>query len=156
MSASDEMTKETEARVAGLPTLRLSRVFAATRRLVFAAWSKAEIVSRWFAPAPLSTHSCEVDLRPGGVFRLIMRTPDGVDFPMEGRFEEVVPPERIVFSAEIHGGNMVSTVVTFTEEAGKTRLDVCQTFSFESDATRGAPAGWAKTLDQLGENIPPA
>jgi uncharacterized protein YndB with AHSA1/START domain len=133
------------------PEIRLSRVFDAPRRLVFEAWTTAEHLSRWFAPRPLTVPTCDLDFRPGGAFRLTMRTPDGIDFPMECTFREVVTPERIVFAGVIHGGVEVVTTVTFSENAGKTTLNVHQTFSMESDATRGAPQGWALTLDQLGE-----
>src|SRR5580692_4607929 len=95
------------------PELRMTRVFDAPKRLVFEAWSKAEYVSRWFTPAPLTTPSCEVDLRTGGVFRVVMRMPDGVEFPMNAMFTEVVPGERIVFKAKIHGDVDVHTTVTF-------------------------------------------
>jgi uncharacterized protein YndB with AHSA1/START domain len=133
--------------------LRMQRVFDAPRRLVFEAWSKAEYLSRWFTPAPLTTPSCEVDFRPGGAFRLVMRMPDGVEFPLEAHFREIVPMERIVFEGKMHDGNDVHTTVTFTERAGKTTLDVHQTYAFESDSTRGAKAGWTLTLDQLGQHV---
>ena len=134
------------------PELKLSRVFEAPRSLVWEAWSKAEYVQRWFTPAPLTTPRCEVDLRPGGVFYLVMKMPDGVELPMDARFVEVVQKERIVFTATIHGGVEVHTTVTFADEgAGKTRLDVHQVYSHETAATRGAPQGWKSTLDQLDE-----
>ncbi|MGO8997010.1 MAG: SRPBCC domain-containing protein [Polyangiaceae bacterium] len=135
-----------------VPELRMTRVFDAPRELVFEAWSKAEHVARWFTPAPLTTPSCEIDFRPGGVFRLVMRM-DGVDLPMDAVFREIIVPERIVFAAKIHGGNDVMTVVTFTERDGKTTLDVHQTYAFESDATRGANAGWTMTLNQLAQHV---
>jgi uncharacterized protein YndB with AHSA1/START domain len=134
------------------PELKLSRVFDAPRSLVWEAWGKAEYVQRWFTPAPLTTPRCEVDLRTGGVFYLVMRMPDGLELPMDARFVEVKPQERIVFTATIHGGVEVHTTVTFADAGqGKTRLDVHQTYSHESDATRGAPQGWKATLDQLAE-----
>ena len=80
------------------PELRLSRVFDAPRSLVWKAWSKAEYVKRWFTPAPLTTPRCEVDLRTRGIFYLVMKRPDGVELPMDARFVEVVPLERIVFA----------------------------------------------------------
>jgi uncharacterized protein YndB with AHSA1/START domain len=129
-------------------------VFDAPRSLVWEAWSKAEYVKRWFTPAPLTTPRCELDLRTGGVFYLVMKMPNGVELPMDARFVEVVPLERIVFSATIHGGVELHTTVTFTDEdAGKTRLDVHQVYSHETDATRGAPQGWKATLDQLAEVV---
>lgn len=135
------------------PELRMSRVFDAPKRLVFEAWSKPEYVTQWFTPKPLTTHDCEVDLRAGGVFRLVMRMPDGMEFPMNARFTEVVPEERIVFTAQIHGGLEVHTTVTFAETAGKTTLSVHQIYSHEDESTRGAHAGWTATLDQLAEHL---
>jgi uncharacterized protein YndB with AHSA1/START domain len=135
------------------PELKMARVFDAPKRMVFEAWSKAEYVSRWFTPAPLTTPACEVDLRPGGVFRLVMRMPNGVEFPMDAHFTEVVPNERIAFVATIHGGVEIQTLVTFAESDGKTTLTVHQVYSRESDATRGAHAGWTATLNQLADHL---
>jgi uncharacterized protein YndB with AHSA1/START domain len=148
--AKDSPSNDTTARK---PELRMTRVFDAPKRLVFEAWSKAEYVSRWFTPAPLTTPRCEVDLRTGGVFRLVMRMPNGVEFPMDAKFTEVVPNERIVFTATIHGGVDVHTTVTFVERDGKTTLSVHQVYSHETDATRGAHAGWTQTLNQLAEHL---
>ena len=131
------------------PELRMTRVFDAPKQLVFEAWTKAEYLSRWFTPAPLTTHDCELDFRPGGVFRLTMRTPDGIEYPMDARFTEIVPDERIVFAATVHGDLKILTTVTFAETGGKTTLNVHQVYSHESDATRGAKAGWTLTLAQL-------
>lgn len=128
--------------------LRMTRVFDAPKRLVWEAWSKAEYVQRWFTPAPLTTPKCELDFRNGGRFYLVMNM-NGVDLPMDARFEEIVPEEKIVFTATIHGGVDVHTTVLFTENGGKTTLNVHQTYSKETEATRGAHAGWTSTLDQL-------
>jgi uncharacterized protein YndB with AHSA1/START domain len=131
----------------------VSRVFNAPRRLVWEAWTKAEHIEKWFTPKPLTTPRCEVDFRVGGIFYLVMRMPNGTEFPMNAKFTEIVPLEKIVFVGEIHDGNEAETTVTFIEEAGKTTLTARQTYAFESDATRGAPQGWKATLDQLGEHV---
>ena len=134
--------------------LVLSRTFDAPRAMVFEAWTKAEHVEQWFTPRPLETSRCELDFRPGGVFRLVMRMPDGVEHPMDARFGEIVAPERLTFSGTIPDGNRIDTTVTFAEEGpGRTRMTVRQTYSLTSNATRGAPQGWAATLDQLAEHI---
>ena len=133
--------------------LRMTRVFDAPRRLVFEAWSTAEHVSRWFTPAPLTTPRCEVDLRSGGVFRVVMQMPNGIEHPMDGKFTEVIPNERIVFEAMVHADLKVQTTVTFAEVDGKTTLSVHQIYSHESDATRGAHAGWTQTLTQLAQHL---
>jgi uncharacterized protein YndB with AHSA1/START domain len=156
-----EGAKQTMARLAehldsparNRPELRMTREFDAPKRLVFEAWSKAEHVARWFTPAPLTTPSCEVDLRTGGVFRLVMRMPDGMEFPMDAKFIEVIAEERIVFEAVIHGGVNLYTTIDFLEHDGKTTLSAYQIYSHESDATRGANAGWTQTLNQLGEYL---
>jgi uncharacterized protein YndB with AHSA1/START domain len=133
--------------------LRMSRVFDAPRALVFEAWTKAEHVSRWFAPRPLTIPECEVEFRVGGRFDLVMVMPNGVRFPFVATFKEIVVPEKIVFEGIIHDDNHAMTTVTFTERDGKTTIDVHQTYSFESDATRGAQQGWTATLDQLGQHV---
>ncbi len=132
------------------PELKMTRVFDAPKSLVFEAWTKAEYLSQWFTPLPLTTPHCELDFRPGGAFHLTMRMPNGTEFPMDAKFLEIVHDERIVFAATIHGGVQVHTTVTFSEHGGKTTLDVHQTYSKETDATRGAQPGWTSTLDQLG------
>jgi uncharacterized protein YndB with AHSA1/START domain len=133
------------------PELRMTRVFDAPRRLVFAAWIKSEHVAQWFAPRPLTVPQCEIDCRAGGVFRVVMRMPNGTDHGFEGKFVEVVPNERLVFSGKIQDGPDTMTTVTFAESEGRTTLSVHQTYSFASDHTRGATQGWTATLAQLGE-----
>ena len=132
------------------PVLHMSRVFDAPRRLVFAAFTKPEHLAKWFGPEGFTMPSCELDLRPGGVFRFVFRGPDGNDYPFDGEFHEVVGEERLVYTGVIHGGVEVRTTLTFTERGdGKTTLTVDQVYSHESDATRGAPVGWKQTLDHL-------
>ncbi len=133
--------------------LVVSRTFDAPRHLVFEAWTKAEHVARWFTPKPLTTSRCEVDFRVGGVFVVVMRMPGGSEHDFTGRFTEIVAPERLAFAGTLGDGNRIETSVAFTEEGAKTKLTVHQTYAFESDATRGAPAGWKATLDQLGEHV---
>jgi uncharacterized protein YndB with AHSA1/START domain len=135
------------------PPFVVTRTFDAPRRLVFEAWTKAEHVARWFTPRPLTTSQCEVDFRPGGVFRVVMRMPGGLEHPFEGRFGEIVAPERLRFSGKIHGEIDVDTAVTFADLGEQTTITVRQTYSRASDATRGAPDGWRASLDQLGEVV---
>lgn len=135
------------------PELNISRTLDAPRRLVWEAWTKAEHVARWFTPRPLTTSRCEVDFRPGGVFRVVMRMPDGTEHEFDGTFGEIVAAERLTFVGKLPDGNEIRTLVTFADERGeKTRLTVRQTYSFESDSTRGALQGWTATLNQLAEH----
>jgi uncharacterized protein YndB with AHSA1/START domain len=131
----------------------ISHTIAAPRSVVFDAWTRADDLARWFTPRPLTTSRCEVDFRPGGTFRVTMRTADGTEYPLDATFREIVPGERVVFTGNIHGENYTETTVTFAEDRGMTTVTVRQTFSFESDATRGALQAWVATLEQLEKHV---
>jgi uncharacterized protein YndB with AHSA1/START domain len=131
--------------------LTITRVFDAPRNLVFEAWTRPEHLSRWFAPNNFTVPVCEMEFHNGGKFRLCMRG-FGQDHWMNGVFREIVVPERIVWASTLEpDGNEVVTTVTFADLGGKTRLTAHQTFSIETDSTRGARQGWTETLEHLAE-----
>ena len=137
--------------ISGDRELTIERVFDAPRDLVFAAWTKAEHLSRWFCPNNFRISSCQVDFRVGGKYRLCM-SGFGRDHWVHGEYREIVALERIVFAGTLeHDGNEVVTTVTFTDLGGKTRLTVHQTYSIETESTRGARQGWTETLEHLAE-----
>lgn len=147
------LEKAAENRKVVAPATELTRVFDAPRALVFEAWSKPEHVSKWFAPKPLVITQCEMELRSGGVFKFTMKMGE-TEFPFVGKFEEVVPNEKIVFSGIIHDDNSCYTVVTFEDAPGnKTKLSVRQTYAYASPATGGAKQGWTSTLDNLADAV---
>lgn len=131
--------------------LVITRTFDAPRKLVFKVWTDPEHVAQWWGPDGFKTTVQEMNVRPGGRWRYAMRGPDGKDYPFDGAYLEVTEPERLVFDGSIHGDSSQSvwTEVTFTEQAGKTKVTVHQVFSFESAATRGASTGWNQQLDRL-------
>ena len=131
--------------------IELSRTFDAPRRLVFEAHTKAEHVRQWWGNKNTTMPVCEMDFRPGGAYRMVMRGPDGKDYPFHGRYLEIVPHERIVFNAVIEHlpGNDVLTTVTFAEEDGKTLLTVRQAIPVHKEAARGQMEGWSGTLEKL-------
>ena len=133
--------------------LVMSRVFAAPRPLVFEAWTKPEHIAKWWGPHGFSLSSCEMDLRAGGAFRFVMRGPDGLDYPFDGTYDEVERPARLVFRGKIHDGVQVATTVTFEDRGADTLVTVQQTYSAESEATRGSREGWSQTLDRLGDAL---
>jgi len=71
---------------------------------VFAAWTKPELVVKWFTPAPWKTVQCEIDLRPGGIFRTVMQSPEGQDFPNVGCWLEIVPNRRLAWTDVLEAG----------------------------------------------------
>jgi uncharacterized protein YndB with AHSA1/START domain len=106
-----------------------TRLIDAPRELVFEAWTDPKHVGHWFGPDGFTTITHSMDVRPGGVWRFTMRGPDGKDWPNVVTYEEVVPPERLVY---VHGDgevpDMFRTTVTFEDRAGKTALTMRAVF----------------------------
>jgi uncharacterized protein YndB with AHSA1/START domain len=105
----------------------LTRLFDAPRHLVFDAMTKPEHVKRWWGCLDdrYSVPICEIDLRPGGSWRFVGRSPQG-EYTFYGVYREIARPDRLVFTEIYAPYPDVESVVTtvFTEEAGKTRLTV--------------------------------
>jgi uncharacterized protein YndB with AHSA1/START domain len=80
----------------GKTSFTTTRIVDAPRTLVFDAFTKCEHLKRWLGPRALTMVSCESDLRPGGRYRFVLRTPDGADVGFSGEFREIVRPERVV------------------------------------------------------------
>ena len=113
-------------------TLVLTRVFQAPRSRVFEAWTRPALVAAWWGPEGYVTEHCEMDIRPGGSYRVSMRSPDGVVRWKRGIYQEIVAPERIVFTfawEDVTGVPGHETVVTVTLEdmGAATRLTLIQT-----------------------------
>jgi len=108
--------------------IRLTRLFDAPRNLVFEAMSKPEHVTQWWGRLGegYSVPVCEIDLRPGGAWRFVNRTPKGQLVAFYGVYREIAPPERLVYTEIFEQFPDTESVVTavFTEENGKTRLAV--------------------------------
>ena len=144
-------------------TLVTARIIDAPRELVYRAWTDPKELAKWFPPEGFSSPRCEVDPRPGGVFRVDMKAPDGPPFdgrvfPGPGIVREAIANERLVFamSPEMGDGQKMPTVVTtvrFEDHDGKTRLTVEQTLptveDFETMAKTGMVEGMRQSLDKL-------
>jgi uncharacterized protein YndB with AHSA1/START domain len=149
-SAAATQTEERE--------LVIMRIFDAPRRLVFKAWTEPARLVRWWGPQGFTTPFCEMDVRPGGAFRLGMRSPEGTDHRLRGVFREIVEPERLVCTwawedAEGKLGHETLLTVTLAEHDGKTTLTLHQSV-FESVTARDAHrGGWASSLDCLAEHL---
>ena len=134
----------------------LTRVFDAPRRLVWDAFTKPELLKRWFGPRGWTMVVCEVDLKVGGGFRFVLRGPDGKDMGMRGVYHEIVPPERSVHmeSFDDYPGESQVTAV-FVEQGGKTTLTA--TVLYPSEEVRdmvlqsGMEHGAAESYDKLAE-----
>jgi uncharacterized protein YndB with AHSA1/START domain len=133
----------------------MTHVFRAPRALVFAAWTERHHLERWQgAPEGMTVTTEESDIRPGGRFRLCMRSPEGEEHWLQGVYREVVPPERLVFThawldADKQPRTETLVTVTFAELGEGTELTLRQT-GLTSPASRdGHREGWASTFRRL-------
>lgn len=156
------------------PSVVIARILKAPRERVFKAWTDPKQMAQWWGPAVFTTPVCEMDVRPGGLYRIVMRSPDGVDYPLKGVYREVVEPERLVMTMDLSehpdawhdrldpgrdkskGRPPLYPVCAVSFEdagSGKTKLTI--KMSFESAALRDAMAkmdmeqGWNQSLDRL-------
>jgi len=139
--------------------LVLERVVDVPRELVWKAWTQPEHLKVWFCPAPWSVSDCEIDLRPGGVFSTVMRSPEGQAFPHFGCYLEVVPNERLVWTDALLPGYRPSekpffTAIIVLESKGScTRYTATAIHRDEAGRKRheemGFHAGWGTALEQL-------
>jgi uncharacterized protein YndB with AHSA1/START domain len=139
----------------------ITRTFNAPARIVFEAWTKPELLKRWWAPKSfgLSMLTCEADVRVGGSYRFVFVLARDASKPMAffGRYIEVTPHARIVWTNEEAGDDGAMTTVTFEEKGGKTLLVMHELYSSKEarDAAMasGAYGGMAETFEQLDETL---
>jgi len=132
------------------------RSFGAPARGVFEAWSRPELFQRWWLPESfgMKMASCEMDVRTGGTYRLLISHPAAPE-PMAffGRYLEVVPNERIVWTNDEDEGGAVTTV-TFEDQGGKTLLVFHEVYPSKEaleEALQGSAAAMPEQLEQLDE-----
>ena len=134
--------------------LFLTRELNAPRERVFAAWTDPDQASVWWAPQDCTPLSCEMGVRPGGVWRRRMRVPDGTVIAKHGVYREVVAPERLVFTYSTtyaDGSVDPETLVTVTlaDLGGRTRLTLRHQ-AFRTEASRTShEGGWASCLQRF-------
>jgi uncharacterized protein YndB with AHSA1/START domain len=136
--------------------LVITRIIDAPRVLVFKAWTQPEQVARWWGPQGFTTISCTMDIRPGGAYRVCMRSPQGTDHWKRGTYREIVPPERIVFTfawEDTSGqpGHELLTTVTFAEHGTKTKLTLHQAMFETVERRDDHRDGWTSCLERFAE-----
>ena len=161
------MIAETKnAALVGDREIRGTRVFDAPRELVWKVWTEPEHVARWWGPLGFTTTTHKMEVKPGGVWRFVMHGPDGRDYQNQITYLEVVKPERLVYrhgepeSEAALGPEPVSfaVTVTFTEEDGRTRLEMRSVFPSAKARdfvveNYGAVEGMHQTLGRLEQYL---
>lgn len=148
--------------------LVLERVVDVSPELVWTAWTEPDHVRKWFTPAPWTTADCEIDLRPGGVFRTVMRSPEGEAFSNVGCFLEVVPNRKLVWTDALEAGFRparedtrfpfrMTTVLLLEAHGTGTKYTAIAMHGDERSRRQhdkmGFHAGWGTSLDQLVEHM---
>lgn len=149
--------------------LVLERIVDLPRELIWAAWTQPKLIKHWFTPAPWKTVDCTIDLRPGGTFHTVMRSPEGQDFPNAGCFLEIIENERLVWTNVLDPGfRPANPSATEVAECGLLLFTAVISLEPHADGTRytalvmhpdettrkkhedmGFHAGWGAALDQL-------
>jgi uncharacterized protein YndB with AHSA1/START domain len=150
----------------------ISRLFAAPRELLWKAWTDARHMAQWWGPHAFTNPVCEMDVRPGGAYRIVMRGPDGDEFPVKGVFREIVEPERLVVTVDCseHPDSWHDLINPTRDKTKKPFLEIMQTVTFESlgDKTKitirtrfesvamrdaamkmGMNQGWSESMESL-------
>ena len=139
--------------------LLLERSVDLSPQLIWAAWTQPEHLKQWFAPAPWKTVDCEINLRPGGIFRTVMRSSEGHDYPNVGCFLEIVENRKLVCTDTLGPGyrpslNPFMTVtITLESQGAGTKYSALVMHKDEESRKKheemGFYEGWSKALDQL-------
>ncbi len=156
MAARNSLDIESEPRsIIGI------REFDARRDLVFSVWTDPKHLAQWWGPNEFTTTTSSFDIRPGGIWRFVMHGPDGRDYQNRITYEEIVPPERIVYR---HGGGedvepvRFTTTVTFDDLGAWTRITMRMDFPSAAERERvikeyGADKGLTETLGRLERHV---
>lgn len=139
----------------------ITRTFNGPARIVFEAWTRPELVQRWWAPRShgVSFASCDADVRPGGHYRYVLRRESGEEMAFSGRYIEVTPHVRVVYTARFEpaGEQEATNTATFEEVDGRTHLVLRSTYPSKEvlDMTLevGMEHGMRETMEQLSELV---
>jgi uncharacterized protein YndB with AHSA1/START domain len=139
--------------------LLLTRVINAPREKVYEAWTDPQLLKQWFAPLPWTTPQAKLDVRTGGSSLIVMRGPDGNEFPNRGVYLDVVKNERLVFTDAFSEAwvpsqkPFMTVVLSFEDQGGKTqytaRVRHWNSTDRETHEKMGFHAGWPICTEQL-------
>jgi uncharacterized protein YndB with AHSA1/START domain len=151
----------------------ITRILDAPRELVWRAWTEAQHFGQWWGPTVFTNPVCTIDLRVGGAYRVVMRSPDGVDYPITGVFQEIKAPERLVMTmdcsehppewhdmlkpgrapGESNPAGIMRETVTFAARGARTLLTIhirmASTEIRDSMVKMGMNEGWSQSLERL-------
>jgi uncharacterized protein YndB with AHSA1/START domain len=135
----------------------ITRVFDAPREMVFKIMTDPKLIPQWWGPGYLTTTVEKMDVKFGGVWRYVQRSPDGNEYSFKGVYHECASPERLVYTFEFEGlpGHILLETVTLEELDGKTKLTDTSVFQTLEDRDvmlkSGMESGASESMDRLEE-----
>jgi uncharacterized protein YndB with AHSA1/START domain len=144
--------------------LTFERIVDVPKDLIWKAWTIPEHLKKWFTPSPWTTIDCEIDLRPGGVFRTVMRSPEGQEFPNLGCYLEIIENEKLVWTNTLLPGYRpaplpsendfsFTATIALAAQGNGTKYTATVFHSDEESCNKhramGFEDGWGKALEQL-------
>lgn len=155
---------------AGPRGVEITRIFEASRALVWRAWTDPQQLMRWWGPAEFTAPTGQIDLRVGGKYLFCMQGPDGTKIWTTGVYEEIVPLERLVYTDSFadEAGNTVpashygmgdeipfamTVTITFEELAGKTKMTLRHEGLPAGELSEMTAVGWNESFDKLAESL---
>jgi uncharacterized protein YndB with AHSA1/START domain len=135
-------------------TVRITRIIEAPREEVFRAWTQPEQIRQWWGPGEFTCPEAEVDLRPGGRYRLAMQPIEGDPFIVGGTYREVEPPVRLVYTwcwetGPAADGSESLVTIEFNERGERTELVLTHTEFPEAHGPAPYQMGWEGGLDKF-------
>jgi uncharacterized protein YndB with AHSA1/START domain len=129
------MTKTNITAEHGRQEIVITHIFDAPRELVWNVYTDPKLMPRWWGPRILNTTVDQMDMRPGGIWRIVQRAPDGTEFGFHGAYHDIQPPERIVDTFEFEGmpGHVLLETITFEDFEGKTKVTNTSIFQSVKD-----------------------
>jgi uncharacterized protein YndB with AHSA1/START domain len=153
------MTTKDKAATTSDRELVLTRLINAPREKVYRAWTDPKLIKQWNVPSPWTITVAETDVRPGGSSLIVMRSPEGTEYPNSGVYLEVVKNERLVFTDaytkawEPSEKPFMTVILTFEDMGGKTKYTAralhWTVADREAHEKMGFHEGWGKCTDQL-------
>jgi uncharacterized protein YndB with AHSA1/START domain len=137
-------------------SLEISKVIAAPRAHVFAAWIDPDLVKLWFAPGEMVVAAADVEAKVGGNYRIVMKGQNRDTTPTAvGTYQEIIPNERLVFTWRWDGDPSQPTLVTVTfhDVSGGTRVDLKHERFTSEETCKSHERGWIGCLDNLAKKI---
>jgi len=143
--------------------LSITRLINAPPSLVFRAWVEPELLCQWWGPHGMTTPVCEMQLWVGGLFRTVMRAPDGTEYPNQGVFLDIQAPSRLVFTDAFGPGWVPSAKAFMTAVISLDEIDGCTRYTAralhwsaadcQAHEQMGFHEGWGQSLDRLVEVV---